>query len=58
MGAKAAALLAGRNTVGIDDIIFVAPPVLRHRIQLGYRAAADRLDANAIVKRVLSETVV
>lgn len=58
LGAKASALIAGRNQVGIDDILSVAPAVLRHRIQLGYRAAAERLDTNALVKRVLAETVV
>ncbi len=57
LGAKASALISGRLSVTLQDIQFVAPAVLRHRIQLGYRAAAERLDTNAIVKRVMQETV-
>jgi MoxR-like ATPase len=58
LGARASALISGRSQVTIDDIVLVAPAVLRHRIQLSYRAAAERLDTNALVKRVLAETVV
>jgi MoxR-like ATPase len=57
LGAKAHALLEGRATTQLSDVQVVAPHVLRHRIQLGYKAAAQGLDHNAVVERVLAETV-
>ena len=36
--ARASALLAGRPTVGFDDVKTVASPVLNHRVILNYQA--------------------
>ena len=56
LGAKARALLDGRNVAAPDDVRAIAPPVLRRRILLNFRAEADGIDADQIVARLL-ETV-
>ncbi len=52
--ARAFALLAGRPTVGFDDIKAVAAPVLNHRLILNYKARLDRVDAFAVVRELLA----
>ncbi len=54
--ARAAALLAGRPTVGFADIRAVAPPVLNHRLILNYKARLDAVDAFAVVRELLEKT--
>jgi len=39
---------------GPDDIIDIAPDVMRHRLVLGYAARAAEIDADAIIVRVLA----
>jgi MoxR-like ATPase len=51
--ARAAALLAGRPTVGFADVQAVAPPVLNHRLILNYKARLDGVDAFAVVRELL-----
>jgi MoxR-like ATPase len=51
--ARAFALLAGRPTVGFDDVKAVAPAVLNHRLILNYRARLDQLDPFALVQHLL-----
>ena len=53
LGAKAHALLAGRNAVTPADIRRVAHPVLRHRILLNFAAEAERLSAERLVDDLL-----
>jgi MoxR-like ATPase len=53
LGAKANALLAGRNAVTPADIKRVAHPVLRHRILLNFAAEAEGLSAERIVDDLL-----
>ncbi len=50
---RAQALLAGRPTVGFDDVKAVALPVLRHRLILNYQARFDGVDAEAVVAALL-----
>jgi len=50
---RAEALLAGRPTVGFDDVKRVAFAVLNHRLILGYRARLDGIKAEQIVNDVL-----
>jgi MoxR-like ATPase len=57
LGAKARAAMSGRFTPSIDDIKYVAQPVLRHRIVTSFKAEADRLDSNAIVDKLVSEMI-
>jgi MoxR-like ATPase len=53
LGAKAAALLAGRSVPSLDDIRAVAAPVLRHRILLNFQAEADGVDSDQVIGRLL-----
>jgi MoxR-like ATPase len=50
---SAMAYLNGRDHVIPDDILEVAPDVLRHRLLLDYAARAAGVDADAIVTRLL-----
>jgi MoxR-like ATPase len=50
---RAVALLAGRPTVGFEDVEAVAGPVLNHRLILNYKARLDQVDAFAIVDDLL-----
>ncbi len=53
--ARAMALLAGRPTVGFDDVREVAAAVINHRLILGYRARIDRVDSRQLVASLLAE---
>jgi MoxR-like ATPase len=53
LGAKARALLAGRAHVIPEDLAALARPVLRHRVLLNYRAEAEGITVEQIVKRLL-----
>jgi MoxR-like ATPase len=52
---KARALLAGRFSVTLDDIAFVAPAVLRHRILLNFQAEADKITCDEIVSKLMKQ---
>lgn len=52
--ARAKALMEGRFNVSFDDIKSVALPALRHRLVLSFEALADGMDADAIVKEIIS----
>jgi MoxR-like ATPase len=56
LGAKARALLQGRTHVGPEDIRTLAPPVLRHRILVNYRAEAEGTNVEGVIRKLL-ETV-
>jgi MoxR-like ATPase len=56
LGAKARALLQGRTHVSAEDIRTLAPPVLRHRILVNYRAEAEGTNVEAVIRQLL-ETV-
>jgi len=53
IGAKALALLRGREYAMPDDIRDLAPEVLRHRILLSYEALAQDVTAEHLLQRVL-----
>jgi len=53
LGAKAKAILEGRYTVSIEDIIDLAYPSLRHRIILNFHAEAEGIDTNYIISQLL-----
>lgn len=53
LGGKARALLHGRAHVTYDDIQALAAPTLRHRILLGYKAEAEGIDVEQIVRDLL-----
>ncbi len=51
--ARTAALIAGRPSAGFEDVRFVAPAVLNHRLLLSYRARMDKVDAQSVLKNLL-----
>ena len=53
LAAKARALMKGRYHVSFDDIRELFIPILRHRILLNFHAESERLDSDAILKRML-----
>jgi MoxR-like ATPase len=46
-------MIAGRPSVGFEDVRAVAAPVLNHRVLLGYRARLDRVTSTAVVGQLL-----
>lgn len=56
LGAKARALLAGRAHVTVEDLQHLAQPTLRHRILLNYRAEAEGIRVEDVIRKLL-ETV-
>lgn len=53
MGAKVLAIWAGRSHVIEEDVMALAHPVLRHRIQLNYKAEAEGVTVESIIQRLL-----
>jgi MoxR-like ATPase len=54
LGAKARALLQGRAHVGVEDIQALVAPVLRHRILLNYRAEAEGIRVEEVIRRLVA----
>ncbi|MCI0336255.1 MAG: AAA family ATPase [Acidobacteria bacterium] len=52
---RAYALLAGRPTVGFEDVKAVAGPTLNHRLVLNYKAKFDGVDTHTIITRLLAQ---
>jgi MoxR-like ATPase len=52
--ARALAFLRGRDYVFPQDIVDVAPDVLRHRLVLSYEALAEGIDADQLIARILA----
>ena len=50
---KARAFLQGRNYVTPDDIKFVTPSILRHRIVPTYEAEAEQVSTDFIIDSIL-----
>jgi len=53
LGAKARALLQGRSHATMQDVQELAAPVLRHRVLLNYKAEAEGITVDHIIKRLL-----
>jgi MoxR-like ATPase len=53
LGARALAMLRGRDYVVPGDIADLAPDVMRHRIVLSYEALADNVTPDAVIKRIM-----
>ncbi len=54
LGAKALAILDGRTTPEIKDIIKVSKPVLRHRIIPNFNAEAEGMDTDSITDKLVA----
>jgi MoxR-like ATPase len=53
LGARTLAFLRGRAYTVPDDLLEIAPDVLRHRVVLSYEALADDIDPDTVVSGVL-----
>jgi MoxR-like ATPase len=51
--ARAIALMAGRPTVGFEDVQAVAGPVMNHRLILNYKSRLDQITAVGVVRDLL-----
>ena len=58
LGGKARALMHGRHHVAIEDVRALAPPIFRHRVLPNFRAQSERVDSEAIVRRLIEEVPV
>jgi len=56
LGAKARALIHGRNHVNTEDVKTLAFPVLRHRIALNFTAESEGMTADRIIEQLIEET--
>ena len=54
-GARGHALIAGRPTVGFEDVQAVAQPVLNHRLILNYQSRFDRVTTTTVVQGLLKK---
>ena len=54
LGAKVRALLQGRAHVVAEDIQALATPTLRHRVLLNYRAEAEGVRVDDVIKRLVA----
>jgi len=53
-GARALAMLRGRGYALPEDLLDLAPDVLRHRLVLSYEALAEGLSADTLIARMLA----
>jgi MoxR-like ATPase len=56
LGAKARAALLGSYMVRLEDVQEVALPVLTHRVITTFTAQSERIDAKAIIARLVKES--
>jgi MoxR-like ATPase len=54
-GARALALLRGRNYALPEDMVDLVPDVLRHRLVLSYEALSEGISADELVARVMAK---
>ena len=53
MGAKCHALLHGKYSPDIEDVKAVAIAILRHRVVLNYKAEADGLKVEEVIRQLM-----
>jgi len=53
LGGKVRALLDGRTHVSIDDIRFIMPPALRHRVLLNFEGQAEGITTDMVVNDIV-----
>jgi len=58
LGSKAKAVLEGRFTPTTDDVRFLAPSILKHRIVLNFRAESEGIKPMEVIQEILSKTEV
>jgi MoxR-like ATPase len=55
VAARARSLLHGRTTVSDDDVVALAPDIVRHRLVLNYHAVAEGLHAVDVVRQLMAD---
>lgn len=55
LGAKAKAVLEGRPTPDINDVLSMAKPVLRHRVITNFNAEADGVSTDNVLEKLIEE---
>jgi len=56
LAARARALVGGRLSPSLDDVVALAVPVLKHRMALAFAARADGQSIDEIVARLARQT--
>ena len=54
LATRARALIDGRLSPSVDDVIALAPPVLRHRMALNFAARADGITMPQVINRLIA----
>jgi MoxR-like ATPase len=54
LATRARALIDGRLSPSVDDVIALAPPVLRHRMALNFAARADGITLSQVIERLIA----
>ena len=54
LASRARALLDGRLAPSVDDVVALAPPILRHRMALGFAARADGVTLDDVIERLIA----
>jgi MoxR-like ATPase len=54
LAARARALIEGRLAPSVDDVVALAPPVLRHRMALTFAARADGVSMASLIDRLVA----
>lgn len=54
-GARALAMLRGRNYAQREDMTDLVPDVLRHRVVLSYEALSEGLSSDAVVQKIMAK---
>ncbi len=54
LAARARALIDGRLSPSVDDVVALAPPVLRHRMALTFAARADGVTMAQLIDRLVA----
>ncbi len=55
IAARARALLHGRTRVELEDVLVLAPDIVRHRLVLNYHATAEGVRGVDVVRRLLAD---
>ena len=56
LGAKARAATLGRAHVSVEDIQFLAKPVLRHRVVVNFAAESEGVRSDDVIDRLIADT--
>ena len=54
LACRARALLSGRLSPSVDDVVALARPVLRHRMALSFSARADGVVLSEVIDRLVA----